>query len=422
MTDRRKTGPRIRGSLPPSRGRPRKPNILVLSLGMVPQVVTETLWVLLRRDPPFVPEEIHLVTTGEGRKRIEADLLGRNGGPNRLRELAAEFDGIVLPEPEIHAIEEDDIRDDASSTAFGDLVVNVVRDITDRHPDARIHASLAGGRKTMSFYMGYALSLFGGLEDELSHVLVSPPVFESSREFWWKYRTPRRIEGYDTEKRQKVLVDTRDATIDLAPIPFLALRHVREWRVLAEPGKGFREVVERKHLAIAGPTLRFRDDTRTVEIGGKLTVKLQALQYALYRLLAEAWHEQRPGVGPGGAGEEHRGWLDWAALMDPVVLERFAELYDRVGGRGHADKVDYQDLARRARSGHVAERPSEDVSNVLYRRLNPTITKLIGALAEGVPDLALLDFVQVKDRKVRRERKAFGLSLIDPANIEFDDG
>ena len=62
------------------------------------------------------------------------------------------------------------------------------------------------------------------------------------------------------------------------------------------------------------------------------------------------------------------------------------------------------------------------MSNVLYRRLNPAITKLIGALAVGVPDLALLDFVQVKERKVGRERKAFGLSLIDPANIEFDDG
>jgi CRISPR-associated protein (TIGR02584 family) len=32
--------------------------------------------------------------------------------------------------------------------------------------------SIAGGRKTMGFYAGYALSLYGRAQDRMSHVLV----------------------------------------------------------------------------------------------------------------------------------------------------------------------------------------------------------------------------------------------------------
>ncbi|MBF4102237.1 hypothetical protein INT80_01850 [Gallibacterium anatis] len=36
-----------------------------------------------------------------------------------------------------------------------------------------MHVSIAGGRKTMGFFAGYALSLYGRAQDSLSHVLVS---------------------------------------------------------------------------------------------------------------------------------------------------------------------------------------------------------------------------------------------------------
>jgi CRISPR-associated protein (TIGR02584 family) len=58
-----------------------------------------------------------------------------------------------------------------------------VRELT-ADPDCAIHASIAGGRKTMGFYLGYALSLFGRPQDRLSHVLVSSP-FESNQNFFY---------------------------------------------------------------------------------------------------------------------------------------------------------------------------------------------------------------------------------------------
>ena len=55
--------------------------ILLAVTGLSPQVVTETLYALaVRRDPPFVPTEIHLLTTAEGKQRAELALLSEDPG------------------------------------------------------------------------------------------------------------------------------------------------------------------------------------------------------------------------------------------------------------------------------------------------------------------------------------------------------
>ena len=89
-------------------------------------------------------------------------------------------------------------------------------------PDTRIHASLAGGRKTMSFYMGYAMSLLGREQDELSHVLISPPALENSPDFWWKPTGARLVRTGGSGEP----CSTEDAVIDVAPIPFARLRYL----------------------------------------------------------------------------------------------------------------------------------------------------------------------------------------------------
>jgi CRISPR-associated protein (TIGR02584 family) len=82
-----------------------------------------------------------------------------------------------------------DIRTDADNVAFADFITEQVREIT-ADPATILHISIAGGRKTMGFYAGYALSLFGRAQDHLSHVLVSPS-FESLKEFSIRVPTPR---------------------------------------------------------------------------------------------------------------------------------------------------------------------------------------------------------------------------------------
>jgi hypothetical protein len=81
-----------------------------------------------------------------------------------------------------------------------------------------VHVSIAGGRKTTGYYLGYALSLFSRAQDRLSHVLVGEP-FESSWNFFYLTPYSRVIEVAGNK-----LADTAQAQVTLALIPFVSLR------------------------------------------------------------------------------------------------------------------------------------------------------------------------------------------------------
>ena len=55
--------------------------LLVAVTGLSPQIVTETLYALVvNQETPFVPTEIHLITTGEGAERARHLLLHPDSG------------------------------------------------------------------------------------------------------------------------------------------------------------------------------------------------------------------------------------------------------------------------------------------------------------------------------------------------------
>ncbi len=50
---------------------------MLISVGLTPQVVTETLWWLsVRRIPAWTPDQLVIITTGEGADRVGKFLLG----------------------------------------------------------------------------------------------------------------------------------------------------------------------------------------------------------------------------------------------------------------------------------------------------------------------------------------------------------
>ena len=81
-----------------------------------------------------------------------------------------------------HGKQLDDAATDKDHQLTADFIIDKVRTLT-ADGQLPVHASLAGGRKTMTFLLGYAMSLYGRPEDELSHVLVSQG-FENIREFF----------------------------------------------------------------------------------------------------------------------------------------------------------------------------------------------------------------------------------------------
>lgn len=199
--------------------------ILLAVTGLSPQIVTETLYALaIAADPPFVPTEIHLITTSEGAERARLALLSdKLGWFHRLRHDYA-LPPIAFDTAHIHVLRDaagqamSDIRSPQDNLACADYITEQVRTLTAA-PDTALHVSIAGGRKTMGFFLGYALSLFGRPQDRLSHVLVSEP-FENT----WAFFYPTPYENV-IETADKKLADARDARVSLAEIPFVSLRH-----------------------------------------------------------------------------------------------------------------------------------------------------------------------------------------------------
>ncbi|WP_298236627.1 CRISPR-associated ring nuclease Csm6 [uncultured Azohydromonas sp.] len=178
--------------------------VLICVSGMSPAVVTETLYALIQPEHDFVPDEIHVVTTGDGKQALMEQLLEPGTGqfhafmkqwlPQRRilfgeeqihvigHESKAEapvkagiWDGLGgAPAARPGRVELPDIVTDEDNRAAADTIFQVMRRLKSERP-TRLHASVAGGRKSMSFYMGHAFSLLSEPGDKLSHVLVNPP-------------------------------------------------------------------------------------------------------------------------------------------------------------------------------------------------------------------------------------------------------
>lgn len=269
--------------------------ILLAVTGLSPQVVTETLYALaVAQQPPFVPTEVHVITTATGAQRVRLALLSNEPGWfARLREdyalPAIAFDAAhihVLHGP--HGVPLDDIRSPADNLHAADYLTEKVRGFT-ADASCALHVSLAGGRKTMGFFAGYALSMFARSQDRLSHVLVSEP-FEQSLDFF--YPTPySRV----VEVRPNVLADTALARVSLAEIPIVSLRHGLPAQLLAGHAS-FGDTVVAARRALAAPELVLDLRHGRIRAGGRV-LALPRVPLAMLALFARRALEGRGPVG-----------------------------------------------------------------------------------------------------------------------------
>jgi len=258
--------------------------ILLAATGLSPQIVTETLYALaVQGEPRWVPTEVHLITTAEGAERARHSLLSADLA--WFARLIADYrlPPIAFSESHIHVLEDangaplPDIRTPADNDQAADQLTELVRRFT-ADPATQVHASIAGGRKTMGYYLGYALSLFGRPGDRLSHVLVSEP-FESTWDFFYPTPYSRIIETRDHK-----LADTAQARVMLAEIPFVSLRHELPKALLA--GKAsFSATVAAARAGLGAPELLIDYRARLIRAGGR-TIALPPTQLAFIGWMA----------------------------------------------------------------------------------------------------------------------------------------
>ncbi len=234
---------------------------------MTPQVVTETLFALMLEGLDSLPHELHLLTTSEGAERARLALLSEHPGWFQRFLDDYKLPPIDFDAEHIHVLRGADgqamadIRSAADNALAADQVSELVRQFTARAQN-QLHVSMAGGRKTLGFFAGYAISLWGREVDRLSHVLVSEP-FESTWDFF--YPTPyERI----VSTRNNTLVDCAKAEVTLADIPFVRLRHGLPGAMLEDPS-GYVQAVAAAQARLGPPRLRLDMASRTVEAAGR---------------------------------------------------------------------------------------------------------------------------------------------------------
>jgi hypothetical protein len=138
----------------------------------------------------------------------------------------------------------------------------------------------------MSFYAGYALSLFGREQDRLSHVLVNEP-FESEPGFWYPPATPEMLEvrrparsGPAAASGEPLKVSTATARVGLALIPFVRLRKGLP-RGLLEGRQDFAQTVAAADAAIGEPHLTVDLENGLIVADGQC-IRLQPAPFGFY--------------------------------------------------------------------------------------------------------------------------------------------
>lgn len=305
--------------------------VLLAVSGLSPQIVTETLYALaVRAARPWIPTEIRLLTTARGAEHARLNLLSGDRWFERLR---ADY-GL----PEIHfdagciEVIHDaagaplaDIRSQADNDATADALTEAVRALS-ADPDAALHVSIAGGRKTMGYYLGYALSLFGRAQDRLSHVLVEDG-FEGHPQFYYPSPTERVIHTLGPNPRP---LDCQRAQVTLAEIPFVRLREGQPEALLAGRAR-FSDVVAALNRALAPPRLVIDVTDRRVEAGGQ-TVPMSPANLAFLLCFARRAHAGLPGInrpsqtrGKSDHASEYLHEYDRLQGLNERIIERYRD-------------------------------------------------------------------------------------------------
>jgi|Deesub1362B_J571_1020462.scaffolds.fasta_scaffold00139_12 CRISPR-associated protein (TIGR02584 family) len=351
-------------------------DILICVTGGTPQIITETIYALSMKYPEIHLKELYVVTTEYGRKLIKERLLKEGILSQMLKEYG--LPPINFTDENILVIKGrdgtplDDIRNEDDNTSTGNLITEFIRTLA-KDPELRLHCSLAGGRKTMSFYLGAALQMFGRPWDRLYHVLVSPE-FENNPEFFYPPKKPRMIkcrlpDGTET------LLSTAEAKVTIAELPFVRLRDKVPFRE-----ESFLDLVKEAQQSVDSciPQLPLTlDFNRRLLRIGMYRVRLTPMQLALYAILAEQKTEHCSKSERPYCDDCTACYVDIITLSDVKNLQRLINFYKTMFGT-KACCLDDERWKRYAKRGGI---PHEVVRQHL--------SKINYALKRGIKDKGL---------------------------------
>lgn len=283
--------------------RPR-PHILLCVLGMSPQVLTELLWFYWCHRKPTVPiSEVHVVSTQAGLTILRE----RVGLPNQLDSPMADLLAFSGQKPEDVAFDEttlhllkgpdgmplDDVRTADEVAACINQMTRLIGVLKAREDRPVLHASIAGGRKTLGTSLALALQLYAEASDELVHVLVEPSGFEYCREFF-----------FPDQSQQDLIIEKQPrkasaASVDVASIPLLHLGETLQQQFQA-PEVSYAQMVG----ALQGDLQALLLDTLVIDLAaGEVRAGSRVAKFTRQEMAIYGFYVSRcPQKGAGGAG------------------------------------------------------------------------------------------------------------------------
>ena len=297
---------------------------LIAVSGMSPQIVTETLYALATREKkPFIPTEVHIITTTDGAQNAELNLLragkDKKGWFNRLcQELG--LSGIEFSRENIHVIVDadnnplSDIKTPEDNEAAASFITEFIR-TQSQDGDAALHVSIAGGRKTMGYYLGYALSLFGREQDRLSHVLVSE-AYEGNPSFYYPTQNGDII--FDNRGGKNIPLDPAQAKVMLADIPFLRINNDEAKNTMV--GFSFSDTVRATQELLNPATLQI-DSRNQLLIMNSHELRLQDQRFAFYCWIIDQQLKGQPLLSPFNKQEQFRYSIEFLSFYEQVKGE-----------------------------------------------------------------------------------------------------
>lgn len=304
-------------------------NILFLVTGMTPQIITETIWALAcdqDSTDTWVPDEVHVLSTQDGLNQIRKRLFEDGVFAQFKRDYPILEQINFDPANHLHVITDQndkplmDLKTPEENERSADIICEIVKGFTSMD-DTSVHVSIAGGRKTMGFYAGYALSLYGRAQDSLSHVLVQSE-FEKAVNFF--YPTPK--EHLVSDRDSKVVGDAQDAQVWLAKIPFVRMHEAILPKHQLKKEDSFSEVVQKINESYEDITLELNTFSRKAIINDKFVIdNLPPREWAFLNWFADRRKEGKGGVIAPSKNSNEKSSNDG---QDEYIQELTEEFFD----------------------------------------------------------------------------------------------
>lgn len=265
-------------------------NVLFLVTGGTPQIITETIWALAcdpENSEKWVPDEIHVMSTSYGLNEVRNKLLMKEKALEAMKKEFPQLAHLQLEESFLYTFidgesELADLRTPSENECAADQICKKVRDLAQ--DGVNLHVSIAGGRKTMGFYAGYALSLYGRVQDRMSHVLVDEK-YEKGINFFYPSLNKS---DFIVDRDNKTIGLSKDAKVWLADIPFVRMQYAVKDKHQLKGEDSFSQVVNKINESFNDISLKIHLHNRSVLINDKLTIQdLPPREFAMLHWFAD---------------------------------------------------------------------------------------------------------------------------------------